>query len=143
MGEEKDNQLLELLEKGFDKEKLEAVYLDGAHTKQFLEDWYRLVQMANEYITKVEPRKKYKDEATRQEAIEDLEFLLWVVKQLGLLAAPLLVNGFAKLQKILGNSQISALDSSVNGGGAGFQEAFDSGEFEVELEPMIMYERKE
>jgi hypothetical protein len=72
-----------------------------------------------------------------------LEFLLWVIKQLGLLSAPLLVNGFAKLQKILGNNQISALDSDKNGGGAGFQEAFDMQEFEVNLEPVIMYEKKE
>jgi methionyl-tRNA synthetase len=102
---------------------------------------YRLVQLTNEYITTAEPWKKYKDEVTRQEAIEDLEFLLWVVKQLGLLAAPLLINGFAKLQKILGNSQIFSLDSSCNGGGEGFVEAFDMEEFVVNLEPMIMYEK--
>ncbi|MDR0650391.1 MAG: hypothetical protein LBG59_03090 [Candidatus Peribacteria bacterium] len=96
---------------------IEPNYLDHANIKGFLEDWYRLVQLANEYITKAEPRKKYKNEATRQEAIEDLEFLLRVIKQLGLLAAPLLVNGFAKLQQILGNPQLSSLNSSVNGGG--------------------------
>ena len=90
---------------------MEEKYFNNANTKVFLEDWYHLVQLANEYITKAEPWKKYKDEATRQEAIEDLEFLLWVVRQLGLLTAPLLINGFAKLQKILGNSQISSLDS--------------------------------
>jgi methionyl-tRNA synthetase len=89
------------LEQGFDEKKLEEIYLGRANTKTFLEDWYQLVQLANEYITKAEPRKKYKDETTRQEAIEDLEFLSWVVKQLGLLSAPLLVNGFAKLQNIL------------------------------------------
>ncbi|MDR0607866.1 MAG: hypothetical protein LBG52_06055 [Candidatus Peribacteria bacterium] len=108
-----------------------------------MEDWYHLVQLANEYITKAEPWKKYKDEATRQEAIEDLEFLLRVIKQLGLLAAPLLVNGFAKLQQILGNGQISVLDSTSNGTGAEFKEAFDMLQFEVQLEPIIMYEKKE
>jgi hypothetical protein len=72
-----------------------------------------------------------------------LEFLLRVIKQLWLLSAPLLVNGFAKLQKILGNNQISALNSSVNGGWLGFKETFDKEEFEVHLEPIIMYEKKE
>jgi methionyl-tRNA synthetase len=127
----------------FVRNDIEEKYLDSANTKSFVEDWYKLVQLANEYITKAEPRKKYKDETTRQEAIEDLEFLLRVIKQLGLLSAPLLVNGFVKLQKILGNEQISALDSSVNGGGVGFEEVFDAEEFEVNLEPIIMYEKKE
>jgi hypothetical protein len=31
----------------------------------------------------------------------------------------------------------------VNGGGKGFNEAFDAEEFEVHLEPIIMYEKKE
>ena len=124
------------------QDHVEQTYLNGANTKQFLEDWYHLVQLANEYITKAEPWKKYKDEATRQEAIEDLEFLLRVVKQLGLLAAPLLINGFAKLQKILGNEKIARLDSGKDSMHSDFSEAFDMQEFEVVLEPMIMYEKR-
>jgi hypothetical protein len=31
----------------------------------------------------------------------------------------------------------------VNGGGVGFKEAFDREEFEVNLEPMIMYEKRQ
>jgi hypothetical protein len=54
-----------------------------------------------------------------------------------------LVNGFEKLQKILGNNQISSLNSWVNGGWLGFKEIFDLEEFEVHLEPIIMYEKKE
>jgi hypothetical protein len=72
-----------------------------------------------------------------------------------LLSAPLLVNGFAKLQKILGNDQISQINSWLpktpeegvsNSGGCSpshFEEIFDMKEFEVNLEPLIMYERKE
>jgi len=51
-----------------------------------------LVQNTNEYITKAEPRKKHKDEATKDDAISDLQFLLYIVKQLALLSAPILVN---------------------------------------------------
>jgi methionyl-tRNA synthetase len=57
-------------------------HLQKAHTKQYVEARYEAVQHTNAYITKAEPRKKYKDETTRQEAIEDLEFLLRVIKQL-------------------------------------------------------------
>lgn len=127
----------------FARNDIEEGYLQNANTKRYLEDWYSLVQLANEYITKAEPWKKYKEETTKQEAIEDLEFLLWVIKQLGLLSAPFLVNGFAKLQKILGNPKISAIDSSKNVMHEGFVEVFDEQEFEVNLYPMIMYERKE
>jgi methionyl-tRNA synthetase len=75
-----EGYILSLLDDNIDN--FEMKYLDNANTKTFLEDWYRLVQLANEYITKAEPRKKYKDESTRQEALEDLEFLLRVIKQL-------------------------------------------------------------
>jgi methionyl-tRNA synthetase len=71
---------------------MESGYLKSANTKPFVEDWYRLVQAANEYISKAEPWKKYKEESTKQEALDDLSFLLWVIKQLGLMAAPLLIN---------------------------------------------------
>jgi methionyl-tRNA synthetase len=57
-----------------------------------LQDRYRLVQNANEFITKAEPWKKYKDDMTKDEAISDLQFLLYIVKQLALLSSPILVN---------------------------------------------------
>jgi hypothetical protein len=47
------------------------------------------------------------------------------------------------LQTILGNSQILSLDSSVNGGAVGFKESFDLKEFKVNLNPLIIYEKKE
>jgi methionyl-tRNA synthetase len=59
-----------------------------------------LVQNANEYITQAEPRKKFKDETTKDEAISDLQFLLYIVKQLALLSSPILINGFQKIQEI-------------------------------------------
>lgn len=121
---------------------LQDKYLNKANTKQFVEDWYKCVQLANEYITKAEPRKKYRVDTTRQEAIEDLEFLLWIIKQLGLLSAPLLVNGFVKLQKILGNEEIAKLDSQKNSLNQDFVSIFERKEFEVNLEPEIIYEKK-
>ncbi|GHW02303.1 methionine--tRNA ligase [candidate division SR1 bacterium] len=117
--------------------------LSHADTKGFVEDWYKCVQLANEYITNVEPRKKRKEgKEGQKQAIEDLEFLLRIIKQLGLLSAPLLVNGFAKLQRILGNKRIANLDSSKNSLNQNFLSLFDLEEFKVELEPEIMYERK-
>ena len=84
--------MLSIIEGEWNNEKMEKAYLENANTKAFVEDWYRLVQAANEYISKAEPWKKYKEESTKQEALDDLSFLLWVIKQLGLVAAPLLIN---------------------------------------------------
>lgn len=137
------NDLLDMMKAWFNSEYIEERFFENAHTKEYLEQWYELVQLANEYITKVEPWKKYKDETTKQEAIEDLEFLLWIIKQLWLLAAPFLVNGFVILQSILWNKHFSQLDSSKNTMNSDFIDVFDLKEFDVNLNPQIMYQKKD
>ena len=127
----------------FNQEQFENRYLEHADLKDLVEDWYVIVQLANEYITVAEPRKKYKDESTQQEAIEDLEFLLWVIKQLGLLSSGILIHGFEKLKLILGNETISKLDSRKNNQESDFSTLLGLEEFEVNLDPQIIYERKE
>jgi methionyl-tRNA synthetase len=59
-----------------------------------------------------QPWSKLKDDR-REDGIQDLQFLLWVVKQLAVLSAPILVEGFAKMQRIFGNPTIDLLDSSL------------------------------
>ena len=137
-----DFSLLSIIEWDWNNEKMEKAYLENANTKAFVEDWYRLVQAANEYISKAEPWKKYKEEATQQEALDDLSFLLWVIKQLWLVAAPLLINGFAHLQNILWNVEIQAIDTTKNEK-SDFKSTFDTKSYPVNLNPEIMYQRKE
>lgn len=127
----------------FDISMVEEKYLNSGNLQWYLQDWYRLVQSANEYITKAEPWKKYKDEATKEEAISDLKFLLYVVKNLALLSAPFLVNGFAKIKTMFGNELLSKIDSSKNILNDDFQKAFDMKEFTVDLKPEIIYKRIE
>lgn len=124
--------------------RLDQKYLEAWDFQWYLQEWYKLVQKANEYISKAEPRKKYKDEATKQEALDDLAFLLYIVKNLALLTAPVLVNGFAKIQNIFGNDILSAVDSSKDYkiGSSAFAEAFEMKEFTVDLKPEIIYQRK-
>ncbi|HCB51367.1 TPA: hypothetical protein DEP21_02205 [Patescibacteria group bacterium] len=122
---------------------MEEKYLNSGNLQVYLQDRYRLVQSANEYITKAEPWKKYKDEATKQEAIDDLKFLLYIVKNLALLTAPVLINGFAKIQRMFGNEVLSKIDSSKNMMNDDFQKAFAMKEFTVDLKPEIIYQRKE
>jgi methionyl-tRNA synthetase len=57
-----------------------------------LQEWYRLVQKANEFITLAEPWKKWKDDSTKEEAIQDLQLLLYIIKNLAILSSPILTQ---------------------------------------------------
>ncbi|MCF7835332.1 methionine--tRNA ligase [Candidatus Gracilibacteria bacterium] len=137
---DEDNKLINLFETGFDGHYIEKNYLEKSDIQGYLQDRYSLVQNSNEFITKSEPRKKYKDENTKDEAISDLQFLLYIVKQLALLSAPILVNGFKGIQEIFGNEELNKIDTSKNIDNPYlFKEIFDLDTFSVNLNPQIIY----
>lgn len=142
----KDNnnsKLLHFFEDRRDWSKIEESYLKKADIKWYLDDWYQLVQRANEYMTTAEPRAKYKNENTKNDALADLQFLLYIVKNISLFSAPILINGFKKIQTIFGNEQFSTIDSTVNNSDTTFKEVFDIEDFSVNLNPEIIYKKKE
>jgi hypothetical protein len=53
-----------------------------------------------------------------------------------------LVNGFKKIQAIFGNEEFSAIDSTVNNADNNFKIVFDMEEFPVNLNPEIIYQKK-
>lgn len=138
-----NNPLFEMCKTGFDAHKIQELYLEKADIQWYLQDRYRLVQKANEYITKAEPWIKRKNPDTKQDAENDLKFLLYVIKNLALLTAPVLVNGFAKIQEIFGNEDFSKIDSGKNTMNDDFKNIFDTENFVVNLNPQIIYQRKE
>ncbi|MFA5747512.1 MAG: methionine--tRNA ligase [Candidatus Absconditabacterales bacterium] len=132
-----------IFQEGFDVTKLEKILSEG-NIQGYLQDRYRLVQKANEFITTAEPWKKRKDENKKSEAISDLQFLLYLIKQLALLSCPILVNGFKKIQEIFGNDEMNKIDSSKNMTDPDlFKKVFDIKEFKVNLNPQIIYVKKE
>ena len=141
--ENNESKLLSYFEDGWDGAKIEEQYLQKADIKWYLDDRYQLVQWANEYITKAEPRAKYKNETTKDDALVDLQFLLYIVKNIALFSAPILINGFKKIQNIFGNEELSAIDSSVNNPDNTFKVVFDMEDFPVNLNPIIIYKKKE
>ena len=142
--ENNNSKLLEFFENGWDGAKIEELFLRKADIKGYLDSWYQLVQNANEYITRTEPWIKYKNEITKDEAIADLQFLLYIVKNIALFSAPILVNGFKKIQDIFGNEEFSAIDSTVNTpNSTHFKIVFDNEDFPINLDPKIIYQRKE
>ncbi|MEI7918684.1 MAG: hypothetical protein WCH65_00260 [bacterium] len=94
-------------------------------------------------MTTAEPWIKYKNDETKAEALSDLQFLLYIVKNIALFSAPILVNGFKKIQEIFGNEELSTIDSAVNNADTTFKEVFDSEDFPVNLNPVIIYKKKE
>ncbi len=111
--------------------------------KAYLEKWYSLVQKANEYISNEEPWVKYKNEETKKDAIECLEFLLYVVKNLAILSAPILTDGFEKLKNIFGSELLNGLKTDETVDFDLRKKAFDAIEFGVNLNPEIIYPRVE
>jgi methionyl-tRNA synthetase len=138
-----DSSLVSEWQSWFDWAKdIEVNYLSQAQLKLYLDNWYKTVQKANEYMQIEQPWTKLKDDARREEGIKDLQFLLWVVKQLAVLSAPILVDGFTKMQGILGNKDISTLDSSLHSKWQ-FEKILAMEEFAVDLQPEILYQRVE
>ncbi len=118
-------------------------YLEPRNIQLYLHDRYNLVQRTNEYISNEEPWVKYKNEETKQEAIECLEFLLYVVKNLAILSAPILTDWFEKLKNIFGSELLNGLKTDENIDFELWEKAFDATEFDVDLNPEIIYPRVE
>jgi len=139
-----ENKLIQLFESWFDWHFIEKNYLEKADIQWYLQDRYRLVQKSNEFITKAEPRKKYKDDSTKDDAMTDLQFLLYIVKNLALISSPILINGFQKIQEIFWNEELNKIDTSKNTEDQSlFKEIFDLDKFSVKLNSQIIYQRKE
>ena len=127
----------------FDEFNINSVweFVEKNDIRWYLEKWYQLVQKANEFITKQEPWVKYKDEATQWEAIECLQNLLYVVKNLAILSAPVLIDWFDKMKNILWFNLMSGLDSTKNWSFESRKSAFDAQNFNVNLKSEIIYPR--
>ena len=124
-------------------DSLENRYLKTFDIQWYLQRRYRLVQKANEYITQAEPWKKRKEDATKQEAIDDLEFLLYVVKNLAVFSAPILTQWFEKLKNILWIEELKAIDTAKNQDAEIVKRAIGLKEFSVNLASEILYQRIE
>ncbi|MBP6910803.1 hypothetical protein KBC03_04405 [Patescibacteria group bacterium] len=125
---------------GLDQQKLDEL-LESKGISYVLQLRYRGVQAANTYMQITEPRIKLKSAETMDEGKQHLEFLLYVIKQLALLSAPFLLDGFAKTQQILGNEILSAVTTDKSNDL--WKQAWELEEFDVALKPDILYQKLE
>lgn len=125
---------------GLDAELLDEM-LEEKGISYVLQLRYRGVQAANTYMQTSEPWIKLKSAETMDEGKQHLEFLLYVIKQLALLSAPFLIEGFAKVQTILGNAILSAVTTDKSNDL--WKQAWELEEFDVALAPDILYQKLE
>jgi len=136
-----DWEIVEEFQKFYDT--IESRFIQFSDIQGYLQEWYRFVQKANEFITNAEPWKKWKDEWTKQEAVKDLQMLLYIIKNLSILSAPVLVDGFEKLKNILWIEELKNISTDKNWLKEEIKKAFDLKEFKVNLAPEILYARIE
>ncbi len=110
-------------------------------TNTLLKERYALVWETNKYMQDTAPWTKLKEESIKADGIADLQHLLRVIKQLGLISAPFLTHGWAKLQTILGNEELSAVTTLTTS--TWFADLLSREKFEVRLVADVLYQAKE
>jgi len=138
-----ENILFQLFENWFNEKIIQQKYLDQNNLKDYIQDRYQIVQRTNEFIQNEEPRKKYKIEETKQEAIETLQFLLRIIKNLTILSSRFLTNGFNRIQKLFWNKDLSKIDTTKTIQNNELQISFNQKQFSIDLNPEIIYQRVE
>jgi methionyl-tRNA synthetase len=78
---------------------LKQHYFDSANISQYLSDRYEIVGLLNAYIASTEPWKAIK--VDQEGTIAQLQAVLFVIKYLGVMISPFLVEGTERLQSIL------------------------------------------
>lgn len=104
-------------------------YFQKADFQNFFKDWYELVQNWNKFVNDTKPWEKIKN--WEKEWVEILEFLIWLIKQLATVSSPMLINWYQKFLNMTGSKELkwNLEDLKVD-------------EFEVDLKPENMYEKK-
>lgn len=133
--EQDSNSLFTMLQNGRDDKCIES-YLENGNFQWLLRDRYQIVQMCNKYIDTTKPWEKIK-QGDVVWWITDLKFLLYMIKNLSLISAPFFVNGFKKIQTLLGNELLSNIDSLMTT--KSIKEIFDIQTLDISLNPINIY----
>ncbi len=101
---------LELRNNNYLAHEVIASYIQNNDYMWYLRDRFSIVQNCNWYMQIKEPWVKIKDKDTKQEAINDLQLMLWLVKNLALISSPFLVEWFSRIQDII---QVQHIDRTT------------------------------
>lgn len=113
-------------------------FFDTTDLNWYIRMRYKTVQASNSLMQSTEPRKLFKDEATKQQAVEIIETLLWIIKQLTIFSSFILLDSTEKVAEILGNEQLKNALSQND-----LLSVYWLEEFDVNLTPGILYAKVE
>ncbi len=112
----------------------------------YIRQRFSKIQLCNQYMQQQEPWVKIKNPATEQIAKEDLQLMLWMIKNLALVSSPFLVDWFSKIQSIIAinNPDRTAFQTFENESDSEwiakkFQTLLELTEFEVEFGEGYVY----
>ena len=133
-----NNRLKDLITEWFNKEII-LYYLQNFDFQWYLNHWYELIQFANKLIDQEKPWEKLKNEETKNEWIFILKTLLYLIRQLAILVAPILIESFEKIKDILGEEILTKIDTTSKI--ENIEKIFDLEELKFNLHPWYLYKK--
>ncbi len=131
------NDFLNMFFDGFDKKLLEKYFANLDFTS-YIQQWYQLVQIGNKFLETNKPRERLKNNYT--EWIKDLEIGLYLVKNIALISAPLLIDSFEKIKDILGINVLRKINTQETNI-VDLNQVFEMTKFEVNISPDFLYKK--
>jgi len=111
-------------------------YLKNYNIQWWLRDWYDVVQATNKLLEEVAPWTLLKTDS--QKAQEFLSFGLWLLRQLTLAVAPVLIVAHSKMREILGEEAFEGLGDTRKSS-KNIADVWARQSFNVDLKPDILY----
>lgn len=136
-----NNKLLDLFNH-FDEEILEN-YIKNFKFWDYIKDWIMLIDLSNTYIQNTKPREKLKNLETKQDWIDDLKFLVYILKNIWLLWAFLFIDWFEKFKQLYILEWIENIKTWKNDNINEwyFQKLFELEYFKISMKEWHLYER--
>ncbi len=137
-----NNSLFKMFYAWFNKNIIEEKYLNNWNLKEYLQNRYKIVQKCNEFLQINEPWKKFKNEKQKDEAIEEIKFLLYIIKNLSILTAPILPIWFEKIKEILWIDILQNINTEKNIN-IKINDIFDKKLFKINIKQDLIYKKLE
>ena len=131
-----ENKLRGMFVDGFDGGVIDG-YVKDFDLVGYLRDWYQLVQLGNKYVDETKPWVSAKEDP--EQAKQDLQVLLWLIKNIWLLSAPFLLEWYKNFTHILQIDRLLWKTFGTNVSSNDLQELFDMQEFGVSFGEGYLY----
>jgi methionyl-tRNA synthetase len=135
-----DNRFIMMIQNGRDESYLIDM-MSQASLQSLVRSRYELVQLGNKLMDTLTPRIQLKNPDTHEQGLSDLSFLVWYISKVAIISSPFLVNGRSRFAEMIGNAEIANINTTHTS--PDITHIFDSKSFEINLQPAIMYLKKD